>query len=302
MASAARIRRGIYTDADVMALYMKYRESGIGPFTREVGDFIAHSKRDRGATLDTTAYMFAQLAFFQAYQSDKKQPLLPKGKCGWWLRHYLLTKSKETAEQEIRDAAGVTKKQAKNAIKSWFPDKEIYPTDIKCNDPNMFFALAKHFCRTLVGKNVFDITHVKSELTRIFDVEGIGHGEMDRFIVGTATLLNGKSVEIVPGFTATVNLHIETIRYQPVEIENNTTEMQYVIIFPDGDLTIGVRTENNTGDGLVSVALGFLDTGIDTEVYFSRDLVERDDHKTRLRLRGPFSFDTAQKYPVHETK
>ncbi len=55
-----------YSDADVLALYMKYREERIGPFVREIGDFIAHKKRNRGATLDRTAYMFSQVAFFRS--------------------------------------------------------------------------------------------------------------------------------------------------------------------------------------------------------------------------------------------
>ncbi|WP_421991022.1 hypothetical protein [Qipengyuania sp.] len=68
---------------------MKHREAKLGPFIREVGDFIAHAKRDRGATCDAMAFVFAQTAFFQTYQMDPKQSLEPNGVCGWWLRHYL---------------------------------------------------------------------------------------------------------------------------------------------------------------------------------------------------------------------
>lgn len=59
MSSIDRIKKEKYTEADILALYMKYREAGIGPFTREVGDFIAHEKRNKGATLDVTAFAFA---------------------------------------------------------------------------------------------------------------------------------------------------------------------------------------------------------------------------------------------------
>ena len=267
----------------------------------EVGDFIAHSKRDRGATLDTTAYMFAQLAFFQTYQGTDKQPLKTKGKCGWWLRHYLLTKIRDASEGEIKDACGLTKKQAKNAVKSWFPNKQAYPTEIKCNDPSNFYQLASNFSKMIVGKNVFDLLQAKTEIGIIFAAEGISHSEIDRFIVGTATVLNGKSVEIVAGFTARVGLRIGTQRHQPVEHEDNTDDVKYVTILPDGDLKIGITTENNTGDGLVSVGLDFLDTAIDTEPYFSRSLVELDDHRMmRLRLHGPLSFDTSEQLPVSE--
>lgn len=299
MSSGARIKAGKYTDADVLAIYMKYRESGIGPFVREVGDFIAHSKRDRGATLDTTAYMMAQLAFFQTYQGTNKQPLEPRGKCGWWLRHYFLTKVKDASEAEIGKVCGLTKKQARNAIKSWFPDKLVYPTEIKCNDVKLLYQLASHFSQRLVGKNVFDITQAKLELEKVFDAEGIDHAELDRFIVGTATVLNGKSVEIVPGFVANVRMHVGTRRHIKVDHPDNTDSMWYSITLPDGDLQIMVSTENKTGDGLTSVALGFLETGIDTEVFFSRSLVELDEHKmAQLRLSGVLSFDTSQQTPV----
>lgn len=299
MSSGARIKTGKYTDADVLAIFMKYRESGIGPFVREVGDFIAHRKRDRGATLDTTAYMFAQLAFFQTYQGTNKKTLVPKGKCGWWLRHYLLTKVKDASDASISKACSLTKKQAKNAIKSWFPDKLVYPTDIKCNDPKLLYQLASQFSQMLEGKNVFDLAQVKLELQKVFDAEGIRHDEIDRFIVGTATLLNGKSVQIVPGFVASIKICVGTRRHQKIDHPDNTESMWYGVLLPDGDLKIVVSTENSTGDGLVSVGLDFLDTGIDTEAFFSRSLVELDEHKmAQLQLSGTLSFDASQKHPV----
>lgn len=299
MSSGARIKAGRYTDADVLAIYMKHRESGIGPFVREVGDFIAHSKRDRGATLDTTAYMFAQVAFFQTYQGTNKQPLEPTGKCGWWLRHYFLSKVKDATEADLGKACGLTKKQAKNAIKSWFPDKLVYPTEIRCNDPSLLYRLASHFSQMLVGKNVFDLAQAKLELLKIFDAEGINHEELDRFIVGTATLLIGKSVEIVPGFIASIKVNVGTRRNVKIDHPDNTDDMWYSVTLPDGDLKIMVSTDNKTGDGLVSVALDFLDTGIDTETYFCRSLVELDEYKmAQLRLDRTLSFDTSQERPV----
>jgi len=304
MSSGERLKKGQYTDADILALYTKYREAGIGPFIREVGDFIAHSKRDRGATLDTTAYMFAQLAFFQTYQGEPKQPLKPKGKCGWWLRHYLLTKAKEANEGELQNAVSLTKKQVKNIIKSWFPDKKIYSTRINCNDPRILFDLASLFCRTIVGKNVFDLAQAKSEITKIFDKEGIDHEEMERFLIGTAILLTGKSVEIVSGFTANIDLGVGTARHIPFEKEGEATDStkpQYGIMLPDGNLKISVLADNDTGDGLVSVGLDFLDTEIDTEKYFSREFITINEHRIpRLNLDRQLSFDSTANPPVKE--
>ncbi len=302
MSSADRVKKGRFTEADVLALYMKYREAGIGPFTREVGDFIAHAKRNRGATLDVTAYMFAQLAFFQTYQSNRKQPLEPKGACGWWLRHYLLTKIKEAKEDDLQRAVDLTKKQAKNAVKSWFQGESVYPTVIKCGDPQLLYGMAQMFARTIIGKNVFDVAQAKAEITKMFKSEGIEQNEIERFLVGTTVLLRGKSVEIVPGFTANVRLTVGNTRHIPVDENGKETadkEPKFVRLLPDGNLKVAVSTDNQTGDGLVGVALDFLDTGIDTEAYFARSLVTFDEHRIpRLQLDQQLSFDTGASQPV----
>ncbi|MGE6699689.1 hypothetical protein ACQKH5_18670 [Hyphomonas sp. NPDC076900] len=303
MSSVERIKQGRYTEADVLALYMKYREAGIGPFIREVGDFIAHSKRDRGATLDTTAYMFAQLAFFQTYQSDRKRPLEAKGVCGWWLRHYLLTKANEATDRDIHLATGFTKRRAKNAIKSWFPEKSVYPTVIKCGDPALLHRLAEVFCRTINGKPVFDRAGAKLELETMFGHEGIKKNEIDRFLVGTSILLKDKSVEIVPGFSAHIRLSVDKERYIPVDEYGNETDdkkAKFVRPLPHGNLKIAVSTRNQTGDDLIDVGLDFLDTAVDTEAYFSRSLVSLDTHRLpRLNLDQQLSFDTNVLPPVY---
>ena len=302
MSSAVRVQKGRYTEADVLALYMKYRETGLGPFTREVGDFIAHAKRNRGATLDTTAYMFAQLAFFQTYQSNRKQPLEPKGACGWWLRHYLLTKTKEAKENDLQRVVGLTKKQAKNAVKSWFEGESVYPTAIRCGDPPLLYRMAQLFSRTINGKNVFDLTQAKAEIAKMFKSEGIEQDEIERFLVGTAVLLRGKCVEIVPGFVAKIGLIVESARHIPVDKDGQETadkEARFVKLLPDGNLKVAVSTENQTGDGLVDVGLDFVDLGIDTETYFARSLIEFDEyHIPRLRLDQQLSFDAGASPPV----
>lgn len=208
-------------------------------------------------------------------------------------------KTKEASEAEIKQAAGITRKQATNAIKSWFPDKSAYPTNIKCNDPQILLQLANHFCQILDGTAVFHLDQVRAELRKIFATEGIDYGEMDRFIVGTATVLHGRAVEIVPGFIAHVAAQVTKRRHIRIDHPDNNELMYWSHTLPDGDLSIGVHTENNTGDGLVPVALSFLDTNVDTEAYFCRSLVELDQYKqARLRLSGSLTFDTTRDLPV----
>lgn len=302
MSSTSRVRNGHYTEADILAIYLKYREEKVGPFTREVGDFIAHNKRDKGATLEATAFMFSQFAFSQTYQGKQKQTLLPQGKCCWWLRHYLLTKLDLDKEKNVRKALGITKKEALKNIKSWFGEKSIYPTTIGCNDHNLLFSVANFCSRTIVSKNIFDISQVRSELAHIFKCEGIDNCEFDRFVVGTATLLNGKSVEIVPGFKANICLKVENTRHIFVDENGMATadiEPQFVKLLPDGDLRISISTDNQTSDGLVNVELSFLDTEIDTEGFFSRNIVTIDQHRIpRLNLKQEFSFETSRTLPA----
>ncbi|MBP2149067.1 MULTISPECIES: hypothetical protein [Xanthobacter] len=300
MPSAARIQSGRYTEADVLALYLKYRESRIGPFTREVGDFIAHSKRNRGATLDSTAYIFSQIAFFHTYQSNQKRPLDPKGPCGWWLRHYLLTKIKEESEHDLLRSIGLTKKQSKNAVKSWFPTDESYQNIINCNDPDILYGMAGLFSQKIVVNSAFELNAVKREVFDIFQREKIEATEIDRFIVATAVILNGKSVDIVSGFTARIQLTIGHHRSEPMERSSEfESDLGYTIssILPDGNLKIAIVTQNNTGDRIVDVGFDLLDTKIDTEPYFSRSLIRIGDHGIpKLDLDRKICFNS-EKYP-----
>ena len=260
-----------YTDSDVIALYMKYRERNIGKFTREVGDFIAHSKRDRGATLEKTAYAFSQLAFFQTFQGKDPKPLEHKGPCGWWLKHYLLEKTAEASDKQILESTKLTKKELRNKIKNWFPRKELYPTQISCEDPETYFRAATLFSRTISGQSVFQIEAARKEIESIFNHEGIQKNEVEPFIVATAVILNNRTVEIVPGVSAEVRLFCHPTRSIPTGKGGRWPGDPCgweAIHLPDGNLKIVVHCKNITGDGLVGTVLDFLDTGIDTEAFF----------------------------------
>lgn len=105
-----RFHQKNYTEADISALFMKYREERIGPFVREVGDFIAHPERKKGATLSQTVFMFSQGAFFQTYQGTNKVALNCVGDCPWWLMHWFLCKVDEEKMSKLKRISGMTKK------------------------------------------------------------------------------------------------------------------------------------------------------------------------------------------------
>lgn len=283
-----------YSDADVLALYMKYREEGIGPFVREVGDFIAHAKRNRGATLDRTVYMFSQVAFFQKYQGKDKVPLDFFGECAWWLKPWFLGKIESEPMSVLKQISGFGKKDLVKEVATWFEGRDVFPTNLVCKNPNLFYALAQRFSGKISGQEVFSARQVRKEVADILKREGIPQSEIEPVIVATAVLLQKKSAEIVSGFSASVSLSIHPQRSERVsgiEMPSDAT-WHYVRMLPDGNLKISVSTANKTGDGLVSVGLDFLDTGVDTEKYFCRSLVGVDDHGVpRLNLSGNLTFE-----------
>lgn len=159
--------------------------------------------------------------------------------------------------------------------------------------------MANLFCGCMVIKLAFKVVQLEKELKKIFNEEGISRDEIARFLVGTVILLVGKSVEIVPGFTATVKLSIEPSAHDVKSKDG--AETNYVKMSPDGILKVNIITVNNTGDGLVSIALDFLDTEIDTEKYFSRDLITHGRFP-RFNLDKQLSFDSTSVPPVNEVK
>lgn len=289
-----RFDDGRYTDADVLALYMKYREERIGPFVREVGNFIAHTKRDRGATLDRTAYMFSQLAFFQKYQGKDKDELNFFGECPWWLKSWFLGKIEAEPMSILKRISGKQKKALVKEVRSWFEGNEAYPTTLTCSDPKLFYELATQFSAKIRGEQVFSPSQVRKEICEMLRREGIARSEVAPVIVATAVLLQSKSVEIVDGFTANVALSVQPQRNERIhgaEVPPGA-KWHYAKMLPDGNLKISVSTQNDTGDGLVTVGLDFLDTGIDTESYFCRSLIEIDDHGfPRLNLKRRIAFE-----------
>lgn len=273
-----RFLAGRYTDADVLALYMKYRESGIGPFVREVGDFIAHAKRDRGATLDKTTFMFSQLAFFQQYQGKNKKPLDFFGDCPWWLKRWLVGNIEIEPQSILKSITGLKKDELKKEVATWFEGNQAYPTEITCKNPRLFFDLATRFSGRIIGQDVFSAASARREISTVLKQEDIPQTEVEPIIVATTVLLQGKTTEIVKGFSARIQLSNAPRRSSVITniVFQKNPHAQRVRILPDGNLKISVITQNNTDDGLVPIGLDFLDAGIDTEKYFCRSLIEID--------------------------
>lgn len=300
MRETHRIKQSRYTDSDVLALYMKYREKKIGPFFQEVGDFIAHEKRTRGPTLEATAFLFSQFAFFQMYQSTKKIPLNPYGPCEWWLKTYLLGKLWDSNKREVFKETGLSIKQARMEISGWFPSNDPYPTEIRCANLPVLFGLIQLFSRYIKSVDVFSVKKINYEISKVFQIEGIPQTEIPHFIVATAVLLAGRSCEIVPGFQAQLILSVDrprTIELLDIPVPPGAT-FKYVRHVPDGSLSVSVKTLNHRSDGLVNLGFTLMNTEVDTENYFDRSLVKTDQYgNARLDLNLPLAFERSA-YPM----
>lgn len=275
-----RFQQKRYTESDVRSLYIDFREKEVHPFVREVGDFIAHSHRDKGATLDQTAYMFSQLAFFQKYQGTGAVALSCHGECGWWLKCWLLGKVEDEPMSILKRISGLGKKDLRKKIASWFPERQAYPTTISCDSPVLFYALANQFSSKIRGKSVFEPKAARTGVRKLLQAAGISKEEIEPVLVATGVILNGRSIEIVPGFTATVKLTVDPQRSERLydrEIPPGAN-WHYARSLPDGNLKVSVSTENRTGDGFASVGLDLIDTNIDTEKYFCRNLITTNQH------------------------
>lgn len=285
--SSARIRKGDYSEADVLATYMKYREAEIGPFIREVGDFIAHPKRDRGSTLTVTMGMVSQIAFFATYNGKGKRPLCHDGPCEWWLKTFFVMHVQRASETELLLRCGLRKKEAEDAVASWFEGKTIYPTRISVTKQfEKFERLARYFSGRIFGLNVFETASVRAEVAEMLRRENLPAEELDNFLVATGILLSGRTLEPVPGFKVTLRMEVG-------DPGDNTP--RYTLEEPDGELTIMAGTIDNTGGNLVKVGLLFANLGVNTKSFFARRLVFPGDYGfPRLHLGLPMSFESSR--------
>lgn len=304
---AARIRKQTYTDSDVVDFYMKYRERLGTPFIKEIGDFIAHPSRDRGATLQGVLGVYSQFAFWQRHQSDEPRTLVSRGTCEWWFKSYLLTKLQRVKPSEFRQVIGLPVSKARQIIISWFPSSS-YPDSIDCGNPYLLHTICTYFSRRIKVSPAFERGKVDLELQEAFRREGIDRREIDPFLVATTVVTNGASVEIVPGLTAKVSLAVDEGQNKklPGSLGDYLTPPEESRLrfhwSPHGSLVMIVKTEGSRDAGLLDIATDLLNTQIDSSLYLSPMLIDLNERAFPfLQLDRPLSFERAgcpMVYPV----
>lgn len=239
--------------------------------------------------------MYSQIAFFQTYQGSTSIPLDPYGPCSWWLKPYFLGKLKGVKGKKLKDKTGLTHKQAKIEIESWFPSNSPYPTTIGCTNLVAFYDLAQLFSGYITGVSVFSTEAISKEVRELFRREGLPVDEVPHFLVATAVLLAGRSCEIIPGFKANISVSVGVKRRTELSFPiSNGGTYKYPHFLPDGNLVVSVSTQHETTDRIPDVAFDFMDTEVDTEKYFDRKLISLDQYGTTyLKLDQPLAFERA---------
>ena len=291
----SRIRAGKFSESDVLAFYIDKRFD-CGPFIREVGDFVAHRVRTQGESFNVILGAYAQFAFFQRYQGTNKISIEPIGECDWWLKPFFMRKLQISSPRELQKVFRIRKDELKKQVESWFPKNESFPTRVVALNPFDFFDLAAFFSRELNFQAAFVRTDVTRELADQFKKLGIPSRYCDDFLVSTAVILNGREFDFSNGVGGTLALNVS--KQRQTKVPGGDDELLkhggfFATIHPDGPLELFVSTRTPKQHGLVDIGFMLLDTEIDTERYFSRDLVECEQHgPPRLNLNRLLKYES----------
>ncbi|WP_154667333.1 hypothetical protein [Niveispirillum irakense] len=271
MAYLTRIKNGNYTDSDVGQFYIKERFNH-GPFIREIGDFIAHPKRDKGGSFNTIINAYSQFAFAQVYQlgseSKKQKPLNHNGACEWWMKPYFESKIEEYSSSDLLKEIGMSKTTVKAEILSWFAKKDKFPTEINAKNVSRFYRIASLFCRTISIRPAFTIEDAYSELLFSFKKLGIKNEICEEFIVATAVVINNLEIELHSSVTAKISIDASRLHCSRISNCNNTGKADFF----DRSLIISIITNSQMRDELLDIRIDLIDTKINILKYFNESL------------------------------
>lgn len=161
-ASLRRIRERSFTEADVRTVLIEMRE-GAGPLVREVGDLIAHPRRDRGVTFSYLIHCLSRMTMFVKYQGTDMVPFPVDGSCDWWLKDYLLCQADDFEDKEIKASLSVKRKQIKREIASYFPPKP-FPDRLSRRPGQRLIEVVNFLCTRMKSQPAFPYTQTRSEV------------------------------------------------------------------------------------------------------------------------------------------
>lgn len=283
-----RIRNGTYNDGDCQAYLVGKRDSAVG-FAREVGDFIAHPKRNRGTTYDLATRIISQCAFFYFFRSDNpiNKPFLGSiGPCPWWFKPWLISQLDMFSDHDMNSTLGYSRKQLKKKVKSWFDDpNDKYPEWVQCVDESFFFRVVTKLSTLLGGKAVFSIEEAWQSIKNLFESDGI-NSSIEDFMVCIAVVLSKTEVELPKEARGAVDLSVTPYCCWPAEPkqkENLGRKMFFTSPFGTLQAVVTVTSHELP----FSIGTVLIDFEIDTRSYFDNNTSKVDEH-------GRVVFDTTK--------
>jgi hypothetical protein len=145
-----------------------------------------------------------------------------------------------------------------------------------------------------------------SELKRCMKDAGLAKFPIDDFLVATAVLLNGRKIDLPFGVTAEISISVTSPRHTRVQGGDQSLLEGggYMAVFhPDGPLGIFISISPPKDKKHAGVVIKILNTEVDTEMYFSRELVVYPQPQApALDLKRDLEFSSLKKPPVSPTQ
>lgn len=213
LSSAKRIEQHRFTEADVKAVIIEVREKGFDSPIKEIGDLIAHPKKDRGDSRDHLIMCYAQVAKFTKYQSNHKENFPNDGSCDWWLKPLLKGQIDNFKDKDIRKTLGKNKKYIKKELRSYFPDNEQFPTELVKGPDRRFFEIINKMFSIIKSSppSVFEYGRLRNGITKLLESLSINSDKslIDNLIVCICIIFHKSEFLLPHGETGFCKLNIE---------------------------------------------------------------------------------------------
>lgn len=294
-ASLGRVRDRKFTEADVRTIIIEMRELS-GPLIREVGDLIAHPKRDRGVTFSYLIHCLSRMTMFVKYQGTDKIPIPSDGTCDWWLQDYLLAQADDFEDREIKRALSVKRKQIKREIKSYFPPTQFPQQLAKPNDQR-FWEIVALLTTKIVSKPAFPHETIAKEIKSLLENLGIEASAdlVDDFVVCICLLFHRSSFDLPHGSKGNCELGLEPHEPEPFVRDGEES----AILTPHGDFQVNAIADIAHGDKPIRVAFPLITTRLSSERYVSDALVQTGEQGFRyINLKGDLQFVRSEDKPL----
>ncbi len=166
-----KIKNNNFDELDVDSLFINLREYSKGfPIFREVGDLIAHDKRDRGVVNKSLESLYLNIRFKSKYNSrlDISRPF------PFWVKKLILSNVEKSNESILILKYRVSKKVLEDHIKKSFKyDKKTKMTVLKGEISPVILKALTYVTGTLFNKVRFTQDQLMNEVVEVIKVNDL---------------------------------------------------------------------------------------------------------------------------------